>query len=218
MLPVLLVATRNRGKLLELEPMIAAAGYRAVTLDAAGIVEDPLEDALEAFDTFEENALAKAHYFFARSGGIAVLADDSGLVVDVLQGEPGVRSKRWSGSHASGAVLDAENNAKLLAALMGESHRQARFVCVAAIVSATGSRFARGENSGCILECASGTGGFGYDPLFWSDGLGKTFAAASLEEKSQVSHRARAVAAVLVPSGAHDTGEAIVVDRAGAGR
>ena len=217
-IPVLLVATRNHGKLMELTPMIEAAGHRALSLDDVGIGEDPQEDWLEAFGTFEENAVAKAQYFFARASGIAVLADDSGLVVDALHGEPGVRSKRWSGSHASGAVLDAENNAKLLAALMGESHRQARFVCVAAIVSATGSRFARGENSGRILECASGMGGFGYDPLFWSDELGKTFADASLEEKSQVSHRARAVAAVLVPSGAHDTGEAIVVDRAGARR
>ena len=218
MLPVLLVATRNHGKLVELEPMIAAAGYRPLSLDAAGIAEDPQEDALESFDTFAENALAKAQYFYARSDGIAVLADDSGLVVDALNGAPGVRSKRWSGSLASGAVLDAENNAKLLAVLLGQSNRQARFVCVAAIVSATGSRFARGENSGRILECASGTGGFGYDPLFWSDELGKTFADASLEEKSQVSHRARAVAAVLAATTAHESGVVIAVDRAGAGR
>lgn len=218
MLPVLLVATRNQGKLMELEPMIAAAGYQTLSLDAAGIAEDPQEDALEAFDTFEENALAKAQYFYARGSGIAVLADDSGLVVDALHGEPGVRSKRWSGSRASGVVLDEENNAKLLTALLGESHRRARFVCVAAIVSATGTRCARGENSGRILERASGTGGFGYDPLFWSDALGKTFADASREEKSQVSHRARAVAAVLAKCNAHDTGVAIAVDRAGAGR
>ena len=218
MLPMLLVATRNHGKLVELAPMIEAAGYRAMSLDDAGIAEDPLEDALEAFDTFEENALAKAQYFYARASGIAVLADDSGLVVDALHGEPGVRSKRWSGSRASGAVLDAANNAKLLLALLSEANREARFVCVAAIVSATGVRLARGENSGRILERASGTGGFGYDPLFWSDGLGKTFADATPEEKSQVSHRARAVAAVLLQGTAGDTGVVIAVDRAGAGR
>ena len=218
MRPAMLVATRNHGKLVELAPMIAAAGFRAISLDDAGLAEDAQEDSLEAFATFEENALAKAQYFFARAGGIAVLADDSGLVVDALGGEPGVRSKRWSGSVVSGAALDAENNAKLLAALRGASDRRARFVCVAALVSVHGAQFARGENSGRILEGASGTGGFGYDPLFWSDELGKTFADASLEEKSQVSHRARAVAAVLASSAALETGLAIAVDRAGAGR
>ena len=217
-IPVLLVATRNHGKLMELTPMIEAAGHRALSLDDVGIGEDPQEDWLEAFGTFEENAVAKAQYFFARACGIAVLADDSGLVVDALHGEPGVRSKRWSGSHTSGAALDAENNAKLLSALLSEANRQARFVCVAAIVSATGVQFARGENSGRILERASGSGGFGYDPLFWSDALGKTFADATLEEKSQVSHRGRAVAAVLLQGTARDTGVVIAVDRAGAGR
>ena len=214
MLPVLLVATRNHGKLVELVPMISSAGFRAISLDDGAIAEDPLEDGLEQFDTFEENALAKAQYFFARSNGLAVLADDSGLVVDALHGEPGVRSKRWSGSGASGAALERENNAKLLCALEGNGSRRARFVCAAALVSAAGAWVARGENSGRILERESGTGGFGYDPLFWSDALGKTFADATLEEKSQVSHRARAVAAVLL----RDTGVSIAVDRAGAGR
>lgn len=214
MRPVLLVATRNHGKLMELVPMIAAAGFRAMSLDDCAIADDPLEDGLEQFETFEENALAKAHYFFARSNGIAVLADDSGLVVEALDGEPGVRSKRWSGSGASGVALESENNVKLLSALEGNGSRRARFVCAAAVVSATGTWVARGENSGRILERASGTSGFGYDPLFWSDALGKTFADATLEEKSQVSHRARAVAAVLWRA----TGESIAVDRAGAGR
>jgi XTP/dITP diphosphohydrolase len=196
--PLLVLATRNRGKLHELAPMSEAAGFQAISLEDAAIAEDAaVEDRLEAFDTFEENALAKARYFFTLAGGAAVMADDSGLAVDALNGEPGVHSKRWSGSRAAGAALDAENNAKLMEALRGKTNRRARFACVAALVSAGRERSARGEHEGRILETPSGTFGFGYDPYFWSDALGKTFADATREEKARVSHRARAVDLVL---------------------
>jgi XTP/dITP diphosphohydrolase len=211
MQPALLVATRNAGKLSELVPMIEAAGSRPLSLDECGIAPSPDEDAIERFDTFEENAMAKARYFFARSGGGAVLADDSGLVVEALGGAPGVRSKRWSSTLSGDAAyarsaareeehplsLDAANNRALLAALAGARDRRARFVCVAVIVWKGGTVSARGEVSGRILARERGSRGFGYDPLFFSDDLSKTFGEATREEKVHVSHRARAVRAVL---------------------
>ena len=194
----MLVATRSVGKLRELAPMLADHGWDAVDLVAAGLDERlEEEDALEVADTFEENALAKARYFFARSG-LPTLSDDSGLVVDALGGAPGVRSKRWSGRpELTGLPLDAANNAHLLSALAGVSSRAARYVCAAAWVDGSGERVARGETSGRILEVADGAGGFGYDPLFGSDELGVSFGRVSREEKARVSHRARAVQTLL---------------------
>ena len=194
----MLVATRSEGKLRELAPLLADHGWDAVDLVAAGLDERPgEEDALEVAETFEDNALAKARYFFARSG-LPTLSDDSGLVVDALGGAPGVWSKRWSGRpELSGAALDAANNAHLLSALAGASSRAARYVCAAAWVDGSGERVARGETSGRILEVADGAGGFGYDPLFHSDDLATSFGRVSREEKARVSHRARAVRILL---------------------
>lgn len=198
-----LVATRSEGKLRELTPMLAAAGWGAVTLSAAGIDERAAEeDALETADSFAENALAKARYFFARSGR-PTLADDSGLSCDALGGAPGVRSKRWSNRpDLSGAALDAANNAQLLAALddaarAGRASRAARYVCAAAWVDGARELVAEGATRGRILEGAEGTGGFGYDPLFWSEELGAAFGRTTRAQKGAVSHRARAVAALL---------------------
>jgi XTP/dITP diphosphohydrolase len=189
----ILLATRNRGKLRELEPIFAAARLRVVTLDDVGLTgELPEEDGLEQFATFEENALAKATFFHRRSGGLRTVADDSGLEVLALGGAPGVRSKRFAGSTASGAELDAANNAALLAALAGAPDRTARFVCAAAYVDAARTLVVRGETSGRLLDRAEGRGGFGYDPYFWSDELGATLATASIAEKERVSHRGRA--------------------------
>lgn len=195
--PPLVLATRSRGKLRELRPLLAGYGIATVDLHDVGVVEQPaVEAALECFETFEENALAKARYFFAQVGGTRpTVADDSGLEVRALGGRPGVRSKRWSGrADLSGRALDGANNAKLLAELGGASDRRARYVCVAAYVDARGERLFRGESTGRILDGPRGSGGFGYDPLFLSDDLGVTFAVASLEAKARVSHRGRAFA------------------------
>lgn len=193
----LLLATRSAGKLRELRPMFAAAGLAVESLEEFGVVEHPDEDGVEAFDTFEENALAKARYFHGRTG-LPVVADDSGLAVDALGGAPGVRSKRWSGRiDLSGQALDDANNAKLLARLRDEPQRSARYVCAAAFTDGERDIVVRGVTEGAILDEARGEGGFGYDPYFWSNELGVTFGEASREAKEVVSHRGRAFRALL---------------------
>ncbi|MFI5232651.1 MAG: non-canonical purine NTP pyrophosphatase [Gemmatimonadales bacterium] len=201
--PSLLLATRSAGKLRELGPMLRAAGFAPLTLDELGIAAEPDEDSVEAFETFEENAMAKARYYFGRArqfgarAPAVVLADDSGLEVRALGGAPGVRSKRYSGAALEGQALDDANNAKLMAALRGVSDRRAGYVCVAAIKTEGGEWHARGECGGGMLEAPRGSDGFGYDAYFFSEELKKTFGEATREEKEAVSHRARAVAAVL---------------------
>lgn len=192
-----LLATRSEGKLAELRPMFAAAGYHAVDLMEIGIPEVADEDAIESHPTFEANALAKARHFHALSG-IPSFADDSGLVVDYLGGRPGVLSKRWSRrGDLRGQALDDANNDALLLALEGATGRSARYVCVAACVSEELELVARGETEGSVLESPRGTGGFGYDPLFVSRELGRTFAEVTREEKEGVSHRSRAFRALF---------------------
>jgi XTP/dITP diphosphohydrolase len=195
----ILVATRSRGKLHELIPLFAAVGIEVIDLDAAGIEERLAEEeAIERYDTFEENALAKARYFHERSGGLPTVADDSGLEVVALGGRPGVHTKRWSGrTDLAGAALDAANNAKLLAELNGVADRRARYVCAAAYVDTTHALTARGETTGRILRAPRGSGGFGYDPLFESDELGLTFAEVERGVKERVSHRGRAFAQLI---------------------
>ena len=193
----LLIATRSAGKLRELRELFARASLFVTDLDEAGVAESPAEDNLEAAETFEENALAKARYF-ARLTGRPVVADDSGLEVSALGGRPGVRSKRWSGrTDLAGLSLDAANNARLLDELRGLTSRAARYVCVAAFVDGEDAFTSRGTTSGMILEAPRGSGGFGYDPYFLSDELGKTFGEATVEEKEQVSHRGRAFRGIL---------------------
>ncbi|MBI2796384.1 MAG: non-canonical purine NTP pyrophosphatase [Gemmatimonadetes bacterium] len=194
----LLVATRSAGKLRELEPLLVAAGFAPEDAARAGIAESPDEAAVEAFDTFEANALAKARHFFSLGGGVPVLADDSGLEVRALGGRPGVRSKRWSGrADLAGEALDAANNAMLVASLANEPDRAARYVCAAAYVDGTREAVLRGEATGTIVDAPRGANGFGYDPHFMSDELGKTFGEATREAKALVSHRSRAVRALL---------------------
>lgn len=192
----LILATRSLGKLHELRPMLGAYGIETITLDNAGVAERPSEEErLELFETFEDNALAKARYFFERAGRRPTVADDSGLEVTALGGRPGVHTKRWSGrTDLSGRALDAANNAKMLSELAGITDRRARYVCVAAYIDGDGERVFRGESTGRMLEAPRGTGGFGYDPLFLSDDAGVTFAEATREQKEQVSHRGRAFA------------------------
>jgi len=187
-----LLATRSAGKLHELQPLFTAAGFTIRRLDDARIDGSPDEDLIEAFDTFEENALAKARYFHVLVGG-PVVADDSGLVVDALGGEPGVRSKRWSGrADLAGKALDEANNAKLLASLRGAEDRRARYVCAAAYVDDERELVRSGETAGVIVDARCGAQGFGYDPYFLSAELGVTFGEASREAKEGVSHRGRA--------------------------
>lgn len=203
--PRVLVATRNAGKLRELRPMFAAIGLEVIDLDSAGIPETPDEDAIEAFDSFEANALAKARHFHRASGGLPTVADDSGLEVLALGGAPGVRSKRYA-SAAPGTSQSAANNARLLGALQHEADRRARFVCAVALVEATRELVVRGETTGTITRETRGAGGFGYDPLFLSDDLGETLAEAGAEAKARVGHRGRAFAALVAALGAPRAG------------
>ena len=194
----LLLATRSAGKLRELRPMLRDAGFDAIDLREAGIADSPEEDDLERYGTFEENALAKARHFF-RLSGLPTVADDSGLSVDALGGQPGVRSKRYAGrADLSGQALDDANNARLVAELGDAPDRKARFVCVAAYVDGERAVVRRGETAGHVLRVKSeGPDGFGYDPWFFSDDLGRSFADATREEKEGVSHRGRAFRALL---------------------
>lgn len=174
-------------------------------LAEAGIAESAAEDSLEVHATFEENALAKARYFHLVSGRPTV-ADDSGLVVDALGGQPGVHSKRWSGrDDLRGVALDDENNRLLLDRLASVSDRRAHYVCVAAYADGERELTRRGEVQGRIVDRGSGQHGFGYDPFFLSDELGRTFGDAPREAKERVSHRGRAFRALLAALDAGET-------------
>jgi XTP/dITP diphosphohydrolase len=186
------MATRSAGKLGELRELFGRAGIHVIDLVEAGVAPSDAEDDLEIAESFEDNALAKARHF-ARLTGRPVAADDSGLEVISLGGRPGVRSKRWSGrDDLVGLQLDAANNAHLIEEMRGLTNRRARYVCVAALVVGDSEQTFRGTTSGVILQEPRGAGGFGYDPYFLSDELGKTFGEASLVEKERVSHRGRA--------------------------
>ena len=193
----MLLATRSAGKLRELRPLFESRGIRVLDLDEANVAPDPEEDAVEAFTTFEENAAAKARYFFMRTG-LATVADDSGLAVDALGGAPGVLSKRWSGrTDLHGQALDDENNRMLQRALGDVANRRARYVCAAAYQDEQWMIVERGEVMGAITDLPRGDEGFGYDPYFLADELGCTFGEASREVKEAVSHRGRAFRLLL---------------------
>lgn len=193
----ILVATRNGHKLIEIRRILSElGGVEFVSPEAEGLEYEPEEDSIEDFDTFEENAVAKARWFHERSG-LPALADDSGLAVDALGGAPGVRSKRFSpeGEALAGEARDRENNRFLLERLEGVElpDRTAHFVCVAALVRGDGEPLVvRGEAPGIILDRPRGREGFGYDPLFFDPGLGRTFAELTPEEKAARGHRGRA--------------------------
>lgn len=193
----ILLATRSAGKLRELRAMFARAGFNAIDLNEAGIHETADEENIEVFDTFEANARAKAEYFYAKSA-LPTIADDSGLAIDALGGAPGVRSKRWSGSALTGHALDEANNEKLIAELTPIADRRARYVCVASYVDGARSLEARGETLGRIVLTREGSGGFGYDPYFFSDELGMTFGAAAIDAKEAISHRGRAFRSLIL--------------------
>ncbi len=185
-------ATTNPGKLREFRVIVERLG-------AGGLEVAPLDGmaALPPFDergaTFEENAVGKALYYSRFAPG-PLFADDSGLEVDALGGAPGVRSARFSGPGAT----DQSNNRLLLERLAGVEERGARFVCVAALAEAGRLLGAfRGEVEGRIARAPAGANGFGYDPLFHYPPLGRSFGELSGDEKLEVSHRGRALAALI---------------------
>jgi XTP/dITP diphosphohydrolase len=195
----LVLASRNAGKLRELRALLPGE-IRLVTPGEAGIVETEEEDGLERSETFTGNALAKARYFAARSG-LPALADDSGLVVDALGGAPGVRSRRFAApDERRGEAQDAANIRKLLTRLEGvpDPARTARFVCAAAMAWPDGRDLVRtGELEGLIVRVPSGSGGFGYDPVFLVPAENRTLADLDPARKNEISHRARAVGSLL---------------------
>lgn len=195
----LLAATRSRGKQPEIRRVLEPAGVEVVFPDDVGLWEDPIEDTLELAESFEGNARRKAEHF-ARLSGLPTVADDSGLEVFALGGLPGVRSRRWAGVTGSGAEVDAANNVELLRRLLGapEARRRARYRCVLVYLPEPGAvpRTFEGACGGRILEAPRGEGRFGYDPLFFSDELGRAFGEATAEEKDAVSHRGRALRAL----------------------
>ena len=195
----LLAATRNLGKQREIRRILEASGLEIVFPDDIWLRETSDGDALELADSFEVNARRKAEYF-ARLSSLPTFADDSGLEVFALGGEPGVRSKRWSGAAGSATEVDAANNAELIRRLAGapEAKRLARYRCVIVFLKSAGDipTVCQGDCTGRILEAPRGTDGFGYDPLFFSDELGKTFGEATAVEKDAVSHRGRALRAL----------------------
>ena len=200
-----LLATRSEGKLRELRQIFSDFQLDVIDLAAMRVERRAEEDDLERYLTFEENALAKARYFFERGDGLATFADDSGLSVDALGGEPGVLSKRWSGrSDLPEREIDVANNEKLVQAMREARAKQgsaftdsARYVAVAAYKDASIEVVRRGEIVGRVLEEPRGSGGFGYDPFFEAPELGGTFAESALRNTSLVSHRARAFRALL---------------------
>ena len=182
------LASRNRKKIRELETFLSAisSDIQILSLDDIGYTDEIVEDGA----TFAENSLIKARV--PASLGYVGVADDSGLEVDALGGAPGVYSARWSGEGAT----DEKNNAKLLDELrdVPADKRTARFKTVVTCAFPDGKYFqCDGVCEGTLLTAPDGDGGFGYDPLFWSNELGRSFGAASADEKNHVSHRARAM-------------------------
>ena len=189
----LLLATRNKGKIEEFRRILEeiAAGQ----IELVGLDQFPnLHDVDETGSTFEENALLKAREMCAASG-IPAIADDSGLCVDFLNGEPGIYSARWAGVHGD----DAANNAKLLQELIHvpDGKRTAYFICVTALVMPDGRETTReGRFYGSIGHEPVGKNGFGYDPLFQPDGLSISSAQMSASEKDAISHRGKSLRAI----------------------
>ncbi|NLL13406.1 MAG: RdgB/HAM1 family non-canonical purine NTP pyrophosphatase [Fibrobacter sp.] len=187
-----LVATSNRGKLLEIQQILRSVPLELISMDEYFDSQVEIE---ETGSTFEENALIKAQWVYNKSG-LWALADDSGLEVDALGGKPGVLSARFAGVNAG----TEENNRKLLNELenISASDRSARFRCVLVLKTAPDSYLcSEGVCEGHIGFEPRGSNGFGYDPLFIPEGLDRTFAQLSSEEKHLLSHRAKALKSLL---------------------
>lgn len=189
-----LLATRNAKKLEELRRILLKRGLGSI--EVLGLADvDEFPEAPESGATFEENALAKAHDA-AVATGLPVVADDSGLSIDALNGMPGVLSARWAGAHG-----DDEANLRLALSQLSDvpdERRGAAFVCAAAlVVPGNGEVVVRGEWRGTIVREPRGAGGFGYDPIFVPEGETRTSAELSPAEKDSVSHRGRALRTLL---------------------
>ena len=197
----LLLATRSSHKIEEIRALLGhVAGLELLDLDGIGVPADRAEDELEPYDTFEENACSKAAYF-QRLSGLPTVADDSGIEIDALGGQPGVRSRRFAPlpETAGREEQDEANNRHLLSLLAGvePTRRTARYVCVAALVEGEGREsLFRGTAEGVILQHPRGRAGFGYDPLFREIGLGRTFAEVDARKKHARSHRGEAFRAL----------------------
>nr|WP_167993585.1 RdgB/HAM1 family non-canonical purine NTP pyrophosphatase [Arthrobacter pigmenti] len=200
----LVLATRNAGKLRELRALLRdqvpgldvdTQVIDAVAAGAPDVVAAGAPDVVESGVTFEENALLKAHAV-AASTGIPAVADDSGLAVDVLGGAPGIFSARWSGRHG-----DDGANLRLLLGQLSDvpaDRRAARFVCAAALALPGGAEtVTRGELRGTLLAAPRGDGGFGYDPILQPEGLDRSCAELSADEKNSISHRSKAFRELL---------------------
>lgn len=181
----LVIASRNKGKVAEIRDLLQAFPILIKDLDDFGPIPPVEEDGV----TFEENAYKKAG-FTARVLGLPALADDSGLVVEALGGAPGVFSARFAGENAT----DRERYNRLLKEMNGKKNRKAAFECVLSIAVPSGAALTyEGRCEGLIAESPAGTGGFGYDPVFYYPPLDKTFAQLTPSEKSLVSHRGKAL-------------------------
>ena len=181
----IVAATTNKGKIREFQEILGGLGFQVVSMHDEGI-DVEIE---ETGSTFEENALIKARAVSLLCD-CAVIADDSGLCVDAMDGAPGIYSARFAGEEAT----DYDRNVRLLKTLEGEENRKAQYVASIAYISADGEEITtEGITAGEILTEEHGTGGFGYDPLFWSSEIKKCFGEATPEEKNAVSHRGRAL-------------------------
>lgn len=184
----LVIATGNAGKLKEMKEMLGDL-FDVIGLKEAGATATAEENG----STFAENAFIKAEDIFKQTGE-NVLADDSGLCVEALDGAPGIYSARYAGENAT----QAQKNALLLKNLHGAENRKAKFVCSVALILKNGRVIqAEGETEGEILQSENGNGGFGYDPLFFSYDLKKSFGNCTDDEKNSVSHRSRALQNLL---------------------
>ena len=181
----IVAATTNKGKIREFQEILGELGYEVVSMHDEGIDVEVEETG----STFSENALIKARAVSLLCDA-PVIADDSGLCVDAMDGAPGIYSARFAGEDAS----DYDRNVKLLETLEGEENRKAQYVAAIAYISPDGKEITtEGTIEGEILTEEHGTGGFGYDPLFWCTEIKKCFGLATPDEKNAVSHRGRAL-------------------------
>lgn len=192
----LIIASRNPGKIREFKNMLTKFGFSFTSLEEWPDLPEPEETG----KTFMENACLKASYY-AKATNSLCLADDSGLEVMALDGAPGVFSARYAGEHAN----DKENNELLLKNMQDEKNRRCRFFCALALADPDGSikLSAEGACEGELLYSEKGSGGFGYDPLFFSQKLKKTLAEATPDEKNSLSHRSRALKELVQLMGEH---------------